>query len=147
MKLNKDYKEFLELLNEKRVEYLVIGGYALGLHGFPRYTGDIDVWIKVGEANAEKIVAAIEKFGFSSLELKKENFLEKDIIIQLGYPPVRIDIITSIDGVEFDEAYSNRQTFNADGVDIFFIGIRDLIKNKRSSGRPQDIADLEKLEN
>lgn len=147
MKLNKDYKEFLELLNEEQVEYLVVGGYALGLHGFPRYTGDIDVWVRVSEANAEKIVTAIKKFGFSSLELKKENFLEKDIIIQLGYPPVRIDIITSIDGVEFDEAYINKQIVDTDGFNISFIGIRELKKNKKCSGRPQDIADLEKLEN
>jgi hypothetical protein len=146
MNLNQDYKEFLKLLNENGVEFLVVGGYALGFHGYPRYTGDIDIWLNVNERNAERIIKAIEGFGFSSLGLKKQDFLEKDNVIQLGYPPIRIDILTSIDGVEFNEAFKNKTTVLLDNININFIGIQELKKNKKASGRKQDLADLERLD-
>lgn len=145
MVLHQDFKELLILLNDNQVEYLVVGAFALGLYGAPRNTGDIDIWIETGEENAKKIVTAIDQFGFTSLQLDKQSFMEKDAVIQLGYPPVRIDIITSVSGLEFNEAYANRFTAEKDGIRIDFISKEDFIKNKKATGRLKDLADLERL--
>jgi hypothetical protein len=142
---SKDFKEFLELLNKNQIEYLVVGGYAVGIHGYLRYTGDIDIWIKISDENAFKMVSVLDEFGFSSYELKKEDFLNVNNVIQLGYPPLRIDIIMSIDGVSFEECYMCRVIKSIDDLQINFIGLNDLIKNKKATGRDKDIIDLKNL--
>jgi hypothetical protein len=128
------------------VRYLVVGGYAVAIHGHPRFTKDINIWIDRSSTNAELIVKALEQFGFASLELKKNDFLVEDQIIQLGYPPNRIDIITSLEGVDFKESYEKRLQVHVEGVEINFINLDNLRKNKKATGRLQDLADLEKLE-
>ena len=147
MVLNKDFKEFVELLNLHKVEYLIVGGYAFGAHAEPRYTKDLDIWFCMTTANAEKMLAVIKNFGFGSLDINKKDFLTPGTFIQLGYPPLRIDIINEIDGVEFEKCYPNRLIVKIDGIPVYFIGKEDLKKNKKASGRLQDLADLEKLEN
>jgi len=146
MVLNQDFKEFIQSLNDNGVRYLVVGGYAVAQHGHPRYTKDIDVWIEMTKENAVKVVKALEQFGFASLGLKEGDFLEADQIIQLGYPPSRIDILTTLPGVEFGECYPSRVNVKMDGVSVNFIDLENLRKNKRATGRHQDLADLENLE-
>jgi len=124
----------------------VVGGYAVALYGYPRATGDMDIWIAISEDNARKTVEALKEFGFSAPELKEELFLEREKNIRMGNPPLRIEILTSIDGVEFTECYRNKKSVTIDGIDINFISLEDLKKNKRVSGRYQDLADLENLE-
>jgi len=143
--LNPDFKEFIQLLNDNGVRFLVVGGYAVALHGYPRYTKDIDLWIEPIPDNADKIVMALDQYGFSSLGLKAADFLEPDSIIQLGYPPNRIDLITTLPGIEFGDCYPSRITTEMDGVMVSFIDLENLRKNKRASGRAQDLADLENL--
>lgn len=145
MVLHQDYKELLRLLNENQVEYLVVGAFALGFHGAPRNTGDIDIWIRISKENSTRMISALKDFGFSSLGFKEEDFLDKDSIIQLGVPPVRIDILTSITGVEFDAAYKNRCVLKSEGIPINYLSKEDFIKNKRASGRLKDLADLERI--
>ncbi|MEJ2617385.1 MAG: nucleotidyltransferase [Ignavibacteriaceae bacterium] len=142
---SQDFKEFIELLNKNKIEYLVVGGYAVGIHGYPRYTGDIDIWIKISNEIADKMVSVLDEFGFGGYEIKREDFLNSNNVIQLGYPPLRIDIIMSIDGVNFEESYSKRVEKVIDGMPINFIGFEELIKNKRASGRDKDIIDLKNL--
>jgi len=142
--LPQDFKELLQLLNSKRIEYLVVGGYAVALYGYPRATGGIDIWIAISKDNAQKTVEALKEFGFDVPELKEELFQEKGKNIRMGEPPIRIEILTSIDGVEFPECYKN--TLTIDGIEINFISFQDLKKNKKASGRLQDLADLENLE-
>ena len=146
MILNPDFKEFIKLLEEHEVKYLTVGGYALAYHGYPRFTQDIDFWIWTDKANASKIVHVLEDFGFKSLRISDKDFTSKDNIIQLGYPPNRIDLITQIDGVDFEIAYQNKDVFQEEEIRINFIGIDELMINKRASGRLQDLADLEILE-
>ncbi len=143
--LNQDFKEFIALLNANQVRYLVVGGYAVALHGYPRYTKNIDVWIEMAAENSARIVLTLDQFGFGSLGLKEEDFLEGDTIIQLGYPPRRIDILTTLPGVNFDECYVNKNVIVLDNVLVNFIDLEDLKKNKKASGRSQDLADLENL--
>jgi predicted nucleotidyltransferase len=144
--LTPDFREFLGFLNENQVRYLLIGGYAVGLHGYPRYTKDLDIWIEISQDNARKVVKAIEDFGFASLGLTPEDFLKPGVFVQIGYPPVRIDLLTQPSGVEFAECYENREELEVDGLKIPLISLEDLRKNKRASGRSQDLADLERLE-
>lgn len=143
--LNQDFKEFIKSLNDNQVRYLVVGGYAVALHGQPRYTKDLDIWVEINGDNASHIIQALEAFGFGSIGLSAEDFLSPDTIIQLGYPPNRIDILTSLSGIEFDACYSNRVIVLLDEVSANFIDLENLIKNKRASGRAQDIADVEAL--
>lgn len=135
----------MQSLNDNNVRYLVIGGYALAFHGHPRYTKDLDIWIDLDEGNADKVVRALDDFGFASLELKAADFLKPDMTIQLGYPPSRIDILVGLKGADFDEAYSNRKTVVIDGVPIDVIDRVNLINLKREAGRPQDLADIDNL--
>ena len=144
--MNKDFKEFIELLNANNVQYLIVGGYAVGIHGYPRYTKDLDIWILVSHENAENVLKSLKQFGFGSLGLQKEDFLGHDEFVQLGYPPNRIDILTSCDGVEFETCYQSRKKVIVDDLTINFIDIENLKKNKKASARPQDLADLDNLE-
>ena len=144
--LNQDFKEFIQSLNDNGVRYLVVGGYAVALHGYPRYTKDMDVWVDMSLENASKIVKALDQFGFGSLDLKESDFVVPDQIIQLGYPPRRIDIMTTIPGIDFSECYPSHTTVHVEGVPVNFIDLENLKKNKRATGRHQDLADLENLE-
>jgi predicted nucleotidyltransferase len=144
--LNQDFKEFVQSLNENNARYLVIGGYAVAFHGYPRYTKDLDVWVESSQENAMRIVKALEQFGFASLGLQAEDFLVPDQVIQLGFPPNRIDILTSVEGVAFQGCYASRVQVVLDGIRVNFIDLENLKKNKRAVGRAQDLADLEKLE-
>jgi hypothetical protein len=123
-----------------------VGGYAVALHGYPRYTKDIDVWVEMTTENAHKIVKALDQFGFGSLDLKESDFTMPDQIIQLGYPPRRIDILTTLPGVEFSECFPSHIVVNVEGVPVKFIDLENLKKNKKATGRHQDLADLENLE-
>jgi len=144
--LPKDFRELLQLLNSKKVEYLVVGGYAVALYGYPRATGDMDIWIALSKDNAHRTVEALREFGFDTPQLKEDLFLEKEKNIRMGNPPLRIEILTSIDGVEFAECYRNKRIVTIDDIDVSFISLKDLKKNKKASGRYQDLADLENLE-
>lgn len=143
--LPNDFKEFLKLLNEKKVEYLLIGGYAVGYYGYPRATADMDIWIAINRENAEKVVSVLEQFGFNVPDLKAELFLKEWQIIRLGLPPIRIEITTSISGVNFEDCYKNKIEDEIDGVKINLISLTHLKINKKASGRHQDLADIEKL--
>ncbi|HXG93167.1 MAG TPA: hypothetical protein VNN73_12505 [Blastocatellia bacterium] len=143
--LNQVFKEFIQSLNDNEVGYLVVGGYAVALHGYPRYTKDIDIWIESSEENAARLLKALDQFGFGSVGLKVEDFLVPDQIIQLGYPPNRIDLLTSLTGVDFESCYSSKVEVDIEGMIVNFIGIDCLRKNKRASGRLQDLADVENL--
>jgi predicted nucleotidyltransferase len=140
-----DFLDFVQICNKHYVKYLVVGGFAVSIHGYPRYTKDLDICIKMSEENAEKLLRVIDEFGFSSLGLKKNDFLKPDLITQLGIEPLRIDILNNIDGVSFDEAWENRKMVNYEMVEVPFIGYNELLKVKLKAGRPQDIADVEKL--
>jgi len=141
-----DFKDFIKLLNKFKIRYLIIGGYAIAFHSRPRATQDIDIFIDNSEVNAKKILKALDEFGFASLNIKKEDLIKDDAIIQLGVRPLRIDLVTSIEGVKFDEAYKNRVTINyADLKNISLISIKDLIKNKKETGRKKDIFDIDWL--
>lgn len=146
MQLDRDFKEFLECLAAREVRFLVIGGYAVAAHGHPRYTGDLDLWIWTRAENAQSLLTALDDFGFGSLGLVADDFTEPGRVVQLGYPPVRIDLLTSIDGVEFEACFDRRVEIDVEGLVVPFIGLDDLRRNKASSGRPQDIADLAALD-
>ena len=143
--LSKDFKEFIKLLNENNVKYLVIGGYAVAFHGHPRYTKDLDIWIESSPKNAQRLLSALDQFGFGSLGLELENFIATNQIIQLGYPPNRIDLLTTAGGLDFEECYKSKVSEYIHGIQIDFIDIENLKKNKRATGRSQDLADLENL--
>ena len=143
--LNKDFKEFVQFLNGNAVEYLVVGGYALMAHGHPRYTGDIDFWVDPTPANIAKLLTALHQFGFSSLDLKEEDFLAEQAVIQLGFPPARIDLMVAVSGVEFAGAYNSRLDVDLDGVCISVINRTDFIRNKQATGRAKDFLDLKEL--
>ncbi len=140
-----DFKDFLRLLNSKQVEYLLVGGYAVGYYGYPRATADIDVWIAVSEQNAGRIVSALREFGFAVPDLKPELFLQKGRVIRMGVPPIRIEVITSASGVDFAECYSRRLVVEMDGIPVSLIELTDLKRNKKAAGRPKDLADLAQL--
>jgi hypothetical protein len=146
MKLDPDWREFIELLNANSVQYLVVGGYAVAIHGHPRYTKDIDIWLWLDPSNAERIVQVLDQFGFASLGLTAQDFLIPDHIIQLGFPPNRIDLLTTIPGVEFEECYQAKVQQVIDDITVNFIDAESLKRNKRASGRAQDLADIENLE-
>jgi len=146
MELNKNFKEFIELLNEHKVKYLVIGGYAVNFHGYPRYTKDIDFWFWTTEPNVEKLIEVIKDFGFGSLKFETADFMEPENIIQLGYEPYRIDLLVDVEGVDFEACYDRRTEAELDGVMVNFLSIQDLIEAKKKAGRLQDLADAEQLE-
>ncbi|MCY7362616.1 MAG: hypothetical protein LH629_11215 [Ignavibacteria bacterium] len=143
--LNQDYREFIELLKEKEVEYIVVGAFAMAFHGHPRFTGDIDFWVRNTESNALKVYSAIIEFGFPPENLKESDFTSDDLIFQMGYPPVRIDVLTSIEALDFEECYNRKDVKLIDDLRIPFLSIDDLKKNKEAVGRKKDLADLEEL--
>ena len=143
--LSNEFKEFIKLLNDQKVEYLLVGGYAVVFHGYVRFTGDIDFWINPTKKNALLILDVLEQFGFGSLDLTVDDFTHKDQIIQLGNPPYRIDLITSVSGLNFSECYPQRTSFEIDNVSIQTISLDDLKKNKKATGRFKDLNDLENL--
>lgn len=145
MTLAKDFEDFVKLLNKFEVEYMVVGGYAMAFHGKPRYTGDFDIWINISEGNAMKLLKVIKAFGLASLGFQKEDFMEPGYISQIGYPPLRIDILTTIDGVNFTEAFAERQKIVEDDLEISFIGLRDLLTNKEATGRKRDKEDAREI--
>ena len=146
MTLDPDFEDFIQLLNQHKVDYMVVGGYAMAFHGRPRYTGNLDIWIDISESNAEKMLLVIKDFGFSSLGFKKEDFLKENLINQLGYPPLRIDIITNIDGIDFKAAFSKKLVIEIDNLKANYIGLRELIQNKQASGREKDLIDVKTLQ-
>lgn len=146
MTIAPDFREFATCLNENKVRYLIVGGYAVAFHGHPRYTKDLVVWVERTPANAERLLQGLDAFGFGSVGLEATDFLEPDQVIQLGYPPLRIDLLTSLVGVAFEACYENREMLQVSGVALPFINLEGLRANKRASGRHQDLADLENLE-
>jgi len=145
MDLEKDLREFVELLNALNVRYVVVGAFAVAYHGYPRYTGDIDLFVESSEENAERLVQVIERFGFGDLNLSVEDFLHEDQVIQLGVAPSRIDLLTFLSGVTFQEAWSTRENGEINGLMVPFISKEMLKRNKTASGRMQDLADLQRL--
>jgi hypothetical protein len=144
--LNKDFKEFAGLFRSRQVEFLIVGGYALAAYGHPRFTGDLDFWIGSDEANARKVLAVLNDFGMGSLGIGLADLTQPGQVIQLGYPPGCIDLLTSIDGVDFATCYAQRLTMMMDGVSLDFIGVEDFKKNKIATGRLKDLADLQTLQ-
>jgi len=147
MEIQKDFKEFFALFNAHKVEYVIVGGYALAFHGVPRYTGDIDILVYAEKDNGKRVFAAISEFGFAELDLSVDDFSSPDRVLQLGVPPVRIDILTSLTGITWQEASSGSLGLNYDGIPVQVIGREALLANKRATGRAQDLADIEALEN
>jgi hypothetical protein len=145
VQLDPGFKEFVESFIANDVRFLIVGGYAVAAHGLPRYTDDLDAWIWVSPENAKRVLHSLEAFGFCGLGLTEDDFVKPDSVIQLGYPPYRIDILTSIEGVEFDDAWSSRVIVAIDNLEVPFIGRVDLLANKRAAGKPQDIADVARL--
>ncbi len=143
--LNNDFKEFAELFNANGVEYLVVGGYALAAFGHPRYTGDLDFWVGASATNAQRVHQCLIQFGFGSLGISADDFSKPDQIVQLGRPPARIDILTSIDGVDFDACFERREVFVFGTTTMNFISRADFVINKRAAGRQKDWADIESL--
>ena len=146
MKLADDLREFVELLNSRGVEYLIVGGHAVAYHGYPRYTGDLDVFVRPSEENGAKLIVILGDFGFDELGLDATTFTEPDVVVQLGRPPNRIDLITQISGVEFDDAWKSREQAVLDGIPVPMLGRDALLANKRASGRAKDMADVRELE-
>ena len=143
--MTRAFKEFLQCLNARGVDYLIIGGHAVAFHGHPRATADLDVWVAVNRDNAERLVEALRDFGFAGSDLTRDLFLQMDRIVRIGVPPNRIEIQTGIDGVSFSECQPRAAQAELDGVRVHFIALDDLKTNKRASGRNKDLADLDQL--
>src|SRR5689334_19287463 len=140
--LNPDFKDMLSSLKDEGVDFLVVGAYALAAHGFPRATGDLDIWVRNDPENAHKIMRALNKFGAPSTELSPEDFTSTDLIVQFGVEPCRIDLQTGISGVEFEEAWRNRVSIELDNLEIFILSKKDLLTNKTAAGRDKDQGDI-----
>jgi predicted nucleotidyltransferase len=145
IRLPKDFKEFLQLLNDHQVEYLLVGGYAVGYHGYPRATVDLDIWVAATPLNARHLVKVFKEFGFDVKELKEDLFLQEDKIIRIGEPPLRIEVMTSVSGVDFNACYQQRINDTIDGIQVNFINLENLKANKLAAGRHKDLNDLENL--
>ena len=143
--LPQDFADFLKLLDSHRVEFLLIGGYAVGLHGYPRGTADLDVWVSMKPDNASRLVDALREFGFAMPKLTPALFLEEDKLVRMGVPPLRIDILTSIPGVNFEESFGRRKIVSVGDLEIPVISLEDLKTNKRATGRRQDLTDVDHL--
>lgn len=143
--LNRDYKDILHLLLKNKVKFLVVGAYAMGVYGYPRATGDLDICVESSPKNSERVFIALSEFGAAISNITRDTFCEEGIIFQIGVAPQRIDIITKIDGVDFKSAYRNRKKVKVEGIEIPFLSKRDLIKNKESTGREKDKLDARYL--
>ena len=146
MPLSKDWREFLELLNFRGVDYVIVGAHSLALHGRPRYTGDLDILVRSTPENARMLVDILNEFGFAASGFKESDFLKAEQLIQLGRAPTRIDLLTSISGVSSEEAFATKVSAELDGISVFVLARDALIRNKRAVGRPQDLADLDVLD-
>jgi hypothetical protein len=145
MEVQADFRDLLALFNKHRVDYVVVGGYALAYLGAPRYTGDLDVLIRPDPANADRVLTALEEFGFGSVGLARADFEKPGQVIQLGLPPVRIDLVTSLTGVSWTEAAAGRQSGRYGDIPVYFLGRKEFLLNKRAMARKKDLADLEAL--
>ncbi|MEW6219622.1 MAG: hypothetical protein AB1634_08845 [Thermodesulfobacteriota bacterium] len=145
MEVQPDFRDLLALFNKHQVEFMLVGGYALAFHGAPRYTGDMDIFVHVSPRNATRIMAALNEFGFGSVGLTAEEFQKENMVVQLGVPPVRVDIVTSLTGISWEEACSSRAQGKYGDVPVFYIGRNQFICNKKATGRKKDLADLEAL--
>ena len=147
MALSKEWREFLELLNSRSVDYVIVGAHSLAFHGRPRYTGDLDILVQPTRDNAQQLLEVLNQFGFAQAGFKEPDFVEPEQMIQLGRAPSRIDLLTSISGVHTDEAFATKVSATLDGIPVFMLGKDALIRNKRAVGRLQDLVDVESLEN
>jgi len=145
MEVQQDFRDLLALFNAHKVDYIIVGAHALGYHGAPRYTGDMDIFVRPDSENAKRILNALDEFGFGSLGLKVEDFSAPDKVIQLGVAPVRIDIVTSLTRVSWEDVDAGRVAGNYGGLEVYYIGKKEFILNKRALGRKKDIADLEAI--
>jgi hypothetical protein len=145
MEVQKDFRDLLVLFNVHKVEYLIVGGYALAFHGAPRFTGDIDIFVEPSAYNAGRILKALTEFGFGGLNLSVEDFSLPDKVVQLGVPPVRVDLVTAITGVSWKEAFDGRMPGTYGDIPVYFIGRNEFVANKRAVGRKKDLADIEAL--
>ncbi len=145
MEVQPDFRDLFKLFNAHKVKYMIVGGYALAFHGAPRYTGDIDFYVKPDSENAQRILSALNDFGFGGLGLTLEDFLKPDKVVQLGVHPVRIDIITSLTGVSWQDALDGRTDGKYGDIPVCYIGLKEFISNKRATGRKKDLADLEAI--
>lgn len=143
--LPQDFRDFLKLLNSKKIKYLLIGGYAVGYYGYPRATAGMDIWIAISKENAKKMTEAIKDFGMNTPDLNESIFLEPGKVIRMGYPPIRIEVLTEVSGVNFKQCYARRKETRIDGLKVKIISFEDLLKNKKASGRYKDLNDLENL--
>ncbi len=145
MPLNRDWREFIELLNSNGVEYLVVGAFAVAFHGFPRYTGDLDLLVRPTEENADRVLRALTAFGFGKAGLQAAGLRSPGRVVQMGVKPNRIDLLTGISGVSFEEAWATRSEAELDGIATHFIGRAELLRNKQQTGRAKDLGDAEEL--
>ncbi|MDT4897580.1 MAG: hypothetical protein QOH25_2657 [Acidobacteriota bacterium] len=144
--LNPDFRDMLSCLRDEEVEFIIVGAYALAAHGLPRATGDIDIWVRNSSANAQKTIRALAKFGAPTSSLSEKDFISPDMVVQIGVEPSRIDLLTGIDGIEFDEAWENKVSINIDDLKIYTLSKADLLKNKLTTSRDKDQADIAWLE-
>lgn len=144
--MNRDFVEMLSALSEAGAEFLVVGAHALAAHGYPRATGDLDLWVRADAANALRVLAGLRRFGSPLFDLSADDLSREGTVFQIGVPPVRIDILTSVSGVTFEEAWPRRATVTLEGIAVGVIGREDLVRNKRATGRPQDLLDATRLE-
>lgn len=145
MEVQKDFRDLLALFNAHKIEYLIVGGYALAFHGAPRFTGDIDIFVEPSAHNAVRILKALAELGFGSLDLTVEDFSWPDKVVQLGVPPVRVDLVTAITGISWKEAFEGRMPGTYGDIPVCFIGRNEFVANKRAVGRKKDLADIEAL--
>ncbi|MFT4587033.1 MAG: hypothetical protein ACI9VS_000655 [Candidatus Binatia bacterium] len=144
-KLPPEFSEFLRLLARHDVKHMVIGGYAVAYYGYSRFTADIDIWIEASPENADRVLAALHEFGFDMPDLNREHFIEPGQITRMGVPPMRIEILTDIDGVDFHDCFNAKESATLENQEISFISLADLKRNKAASGRAKDLADLDRL--
>jgi len=145
MPLNKDWREFIELLNSREVDYLIVGAFAVAFHGYPRYTADLDLLLRPTEENAIRVLRALSDFGFRSLGIQVSDLCLAGTVVQLGVKPNRIDLLTAISGLTFEEAWASRSDATLDGIATHFIGRAELLRNKEQTGRAKDLGDAEEI--
>jgi hypothetical protein len=146
MTMHRDFKELISLFNEEKVEFLLVGAHALALHGHPRFTGDMDLWVHASKANAKRVFTALARYGAPLNQTQASEFSKPGLVLQIGLPPMRIDILTSLTGLSWPGAWKRRCTTSLAGVDVSFLSVQDMITNKRAIGRHKDLADVELLE-